>query len=145
MIRFRSTTALFLLCFIILFPQILSVADEGGHPAAEPPPPTFHRIVSHTIALLRKSHKSSWEKIKSIINDMQLEFFPPNLDFRVKDKDERGNGVGGRMKEAVKKSVGTGKATVEESAKFAGEATHKTVEKVKESVFDREEESHDDL
>ena len=48
------------------------------------------------------------------------------------------------MKEAVKKSIGTSKATVEETAKSAAEAVHKTAEKVKGSVSDKEE-SHDEL
>ena len=54
------------------------------------------------------------------------------------------DGAGEKMKEAVKKSIGTSKVTVEETAKSAAEAVHKTAEKEKGSDYDKEE-SHDEL
>lgn len=48
------------------------------------------------------------------------------------------------MKDAVEKSIDTGKVTVEETAKSAAQAVHKTAEKVKESTVDNQE-PHDEL
>ncbi|RZB96879.1 hypothetical protein D0Y65_020535, partial [Glycine soja] len=86
-----------------------------------------------------KSHQSSWEKIKIVIHDLQMQFSPPNLDFRgtgwVGDREY--DGVKRTFREAVEKNFGKSKETVEESAETAAkvveEAIHKTTEKVKES------------
>ncbi|XWS41459.1 hypothetical protein CRYUN_Cryun17cG0083800 [Craigia yunnanensis] len=140
----RRSLTLFFLCFVILSHQILLVVCERVQYNEEKP--SFFQVVSSTISLLKKSHKSSWEKIKTIIYEFQLQFTPPNLDFRGTGtaKASDSDSVGENMKEAVKKSVGASKVTVEETAKSAAEAVHKTAEKVKESVSDNEE-SHDEL
>ncbi|XWS33242.1 hypothetical protein CRYUN_Cryun22dG0064600 [Craigia yunnanensis] len=140
----RRSLTLFLLRLIILSHQILSVVCEGGQHNEEKP--SFFQVASSTISLLKKSHKSSWEKIKTIIHDFQLQFTPPNLDFRGTGtaKARGSDSAGEKMKEAVKKSIGTSKLTVEKTAKSAAEAVHKTAEKVKGSVSDKEE-SHDEL
>ena len=52
--------------------------------------------------------------------------------------------IGETIKAAVKKSIGTSKVTIEETAKSAAEAVHKTAEKEKGSDYDKEE-SHDEL
>ncbi|XVE83247.1 hypothetical protein DITRI_Ditri16bG0072300 [Diplodiscus trichospermus] len=131
---------------IIISHQIESVVCESRQQIDEEKP-SFFQVVSSTITLLKKSHKSSWEKMKTIIHEFQLQFTPPNLDFRGTGgtpKAGESDGVGEKMKEAVKKSIGTSKGTVEETAKSAAEAVHKTAEKVKESVSDNEQ-SHDEL
>ncbi|KAK6258978.1 hypothetical protein QQP08_002312 [Theobroma cacao] len=145
--RIRSFT-LFLLWFIVLSHQILSVVCQRAQYNEEKP--SLFQVVSSTISMLKKSHKSSWEKIKTIIHDFQLQFTPPNLDFRGTGTATASgsDSVGENMKEAVKKSIGTSKVTVEETAKSAAEiaegAVHKTKEKVKEIVSDKEE-SQDEL
>lgn len=68
--------------------------------------------------------------------------------FRVNSSDEArvdepsGGGAGEKMKDAVSKSFGKSKATVEDTAKSAaevvGETLQKTKEKVKRSFSDRE-------
>ncbi|XVF58650.1 hypothetical protein PTKIN_Ptkin07bG0083300 [Pterospermum kingtungense] len=133
--RKRSLT-LFLLWLIILSNVIVCKSGQQN----EEKPSTL-QFVSSTLSLLKKSHKNSWEKIKAIIHDFQLQFTPPNLDFRSTDT---ANSVGGKMKEAVEKSVGTGEVIVEETAKSAAEAFRKTADKVKESASDNRE-SHDEL
>lgn len=58
--------------------------DEGGQNVDQnnyPEKPLLSRILMDTISLLRKSHKSSWEKIKTVIHDMQMQFSPPNLEY----------------------------------------------------------------
>ncbi|GAU19709.1 hypothetical protein TSUD_78340 [Trifolium subterraneum] len=94
-----------------------------------------------TVSLLRKSHESSWEKIKTVIHDLQMQFSPPSLDFRgMGNVDQDG------MKEAVGKSFDKSKVSVEGTAKSAaelvGDAIHKTTEKVKDSTeTDKESEA----
>ncbi|XWS44837.1 hypothetical protein CRYUN_Cryun15aG0083400 [Craigia yunnanensis] len=140
----RRSFTLFLLQLIILSHQIVSVVCESGQQNEEKP--SIFQLVSSTISLLEKSHKNSWEKIKTIIHEFQLQFTPPNIDFRGTDtaKARGSDSVGETMKEAVKKSIGTSKVTVEETAKSAAEAVHKIAEKVKGSDSDKEE-SHDEL
>ncbi|KAL3728821.1 hypothetical protein ACJRO7_033408 [Eucalyptus globulus] len=89
------------------------------------------KIVIGTVSLLIESHKISWIKIKTIMNSMQLQFFPPDL-----------NNAGPKVKWTVKKSFGTNKVTVKETAKstaeVAGKAVRKMVEKVKERMSDEQ-------
>ncbi|XVF17127.1 hypothetical protein REPUB_Repub10bG0092600 [Reevesia pubescens] len=140
----RRNLTLFLLCFIILSHQILCIVCETEQYNEEKP--SFFHTISSTLSLLKKSHKSYWEKIRTIIHDFQLQFTPPNLDFRSTGTAKAS--LEEKMKEAVKKSFGTSKLTVEETAKSAaeaaGEAIHKTSKKIKGSVSDKEE-SHDEL
>ncbi|XP_022740731.1 uncharacterized protein LOC111292556 [Durio zibethinus] len=144
----RRSLTLFLLWLITLSHQIQSVVCEIGQYNEEKP--SFYQVVSSTMSLLKKSHKNSWEKIKTIIHDFHLQFIPPNLDFRGTGtaKARVSESVGEDMKGAVKKNIGTSKLSVEETAKsaaeFAGEAAHRTAEKVKEIVSNKEE-SHDEL
>ncbi|KAF7814658.1 putative transmembrane protein [Senna tora] len=82
-----------------------------------------------------------WQMLKKIGNEAYYRWFPPNLDFRKHDETEgeRG-GAGEKVKEALAKSVGKSKATVEDSArsaaKMAGETVHKATEKVKKTFSD---------
>ncbi|CAL5439306.1 unnamed protein product [Camellia sinensis] len=81
---------------------------------------------------------SSWNKAQSLFNQLQAYFFPPNLDFRGrKEVESDGGAAGEKVKEAMAKSFGKSRATVEDSAKsaakFAGETLHITADKVKKS------------
>ncbi|KAI7985641.1 hypothetical protein LOK49_LG14G02298 [Camellia lanceoleosa] len=81
---------------------------------------------------------SSWNKAQSLFNQLQAYFFPPNLDFRGrKEMESDGGAAGEKVKEAMAKSFGKSRATVEDSAKsaakFAGETLHTTADKVKKS------------
>ncbi|KAL5818523.1 hypothetical protein ACOSQ4_022365 [Xanthoceras sorbifolium] len=145
---FGRTQTLFLVLFIVFSQQISSAVGDGGQHRAEynEEKPPFSKILTDTISVLKNSHKSSWDKVKAIIHGMQLQFFPPNLDFR---GGEEANGDE-KLKEAAKKSIGMSKTTVEESAKSAAEmvtgAVEKTAEKVKNSVSPKEEDyTHDEL
>ncbi|KAL3728836.1 hypothetical protein ACJRO7_033423 [Eucalyptus globulus] len=120
---------------------------DGGqkHVKTKEEKASIAKIVMGTVSHLRESHKISWIKIKTIMNNMQLQFFPPDLDFRSRDHAivDNQNNVGSKVEHAVKKSFGTSKVTVEETAKstdeVVGKAVRKTVEKVKESMFDEDE------
>ncbi|CAI8619036.1 unnamed protein product [Vicia faba] len=141
-----SRTILFFLLFSILiilqFQQV--TPNEGGQNVAQddyPEKPFLFKLLVDTVSLLRKSQESSWEKIKTVIHDLQMQFSPPNLDFR---------GVGnGGVKEAVGKSFDISKESVEETAKsaaeFFGEAIHhRRAEKVKENA-DSDKDTKDEL
>ncbi|KAK3211818.1 hypothetical protein Dsin_016524 [Dipteronia sinensis] len=131
---------------IVLWVIRRQVGDGGQHRAQynEEKPP-FSKILADTISLLKKSHQSSWEKVKAVLHGMRLQFFPPNLDFR---GGEEVNG-GESMKEAAKKSIRMSKTSVEKSAKSAaemvGEAVENTAEKVKNTVSNKEDYSQDEL
>ena len=122
---------LFSIFFILQFQCVIS--DEGGQNVAQdgPEKPLLHKIFMDTVSLLKKSRESSMEKIKTVIHDLQMQFSPPNLDFRGMGKTEHDG-----MKEAVGKSFEKSKESVEESAKsaaeFVGEAIHKKTNKEKE-------------
>lgn len=96
-----------------------------------PEKPRLSKLLTDTVSLLKKSHESSWEKIKTVIHDLQMQFSPPNLDFRGKGEHEG-------VKEAVEKSFDKSKESVEGTAKsaaeFVGETIHKTKEKVKDTT-----------
>ncbi|KAB1215383.1 hypothetical protein CJ030_MR4G025283 [Morella rubra] len=70
------------------------------------------------------------------------------VSFRGTDDAKSANGVGGdgakgKMKEAAQEGLKTSKIAVEESAesaaKVVGGATHKTTEKAKKSVYEKDE------
>jgi len=78
------TTQFFLLFSILVILQFQHVtpADEGGQNVAKDSPekPRLSKLLIDTVSLLRKSHESSWEKIKNVIHDLQMQFSPPNLE-----------------------------------------------------------------
>nr|XP_016483665.1 PREDICTED: uncharacterized protein LOC107804307 [Nicotiana tabacum] len=96
---------------------------------------------------LLTSSLRSWDKVKSYINQLQLKFFPPDLDFGSKEVATADGGAKERMKEAAQKSFGKSKETVEETAKSAAkvveQTVHKTVEKVRGSASSGHD--HDEL
>ncbi|KAM5577514.1 hypothetical protein ABKV19_008048 [Rosa sericea] len=136
--KFSRRTALLLFWFIIVSLQIPKTIGEEGQQNEEQQ--TYYTktlsVLQDTVSMLQKSHQSAWDKMKTVISDMQMQFMPPSLDFRGQDKKDEteGEGVGDKMKDAAQKSFETSKHTVEESAKSAADAVHKTAEKVKEAV-----------
>ncbi|KAM1052685.1 hypothetical protein ACFX13_000278 [Malus domestica] len=158
--RFSRRTALFLFWFIIVslqIPKMIGEAQPEVEKNEEADQQTvFGRTMQDTmsmlydtISVLQKSHQNAWDKVKTIINDMQLQFSPPNLEGRdkanAKGSEGDDQGMREKVKEAAQKSFKTSKQTVEESAISAGEAVretvHKTEEKVKETVASPHEET----
>ncbi|KAF7846708.1 hypothetical protein BT93_L3893 [Corymbia citriodora subsp. variegata] len=147
--RLRRIAELFIFWVLVsLHTQALSTeTGDGGqkHAKAKKEELSIAKIVMGAVSFLRESHKISWIKIKTIMNNMQLQFFPPDLDFRSRDAaivDDQNN-AGSKVRHAAKKSFGTSKVTVEETAKsvaeVVGKAVRKTAEKVKESKSDEDE------
>ncbi|KAK9949808.1 hypothetical protein M0R45_005319 [Rubus argutus] len=146
--KFSRRTALFLFWFIIVSLQIPKTIGEEGQQNEEQQQPYFTKtlqdtfsVLQDTVSMLQKSHQTAWDKVKTIISDMQMQFSPPSLDFRadagIKGETE-GDSMGEKVKEAAQKSFETSKHTVEETAKSAADAVggtaHKTAEKIKETV-----------
>lgn len=126
----KRNVALFVFSLTILLPQILisTVALEQEKQSISD---RFRDMYS----LVTSTSMSSWQKLKSVVNDVQRQYFPPNLDFRPKVEEEIDEeGAKEWMKEAVKKSLGSSKSTVEKSAKSAASAVENVVHKTKEKV-----------
>ncbi|KAK7358910.1 hypothetical protein VNO77_00851 [Canavalia gladiata] len=145
----RGTLFFLIFCVLLILQFQRATLDEGGQNVAQnhPEKPLLSKILMDTLSLLRKSQESSWEKIKTVIHDLQMQFSPPNLE-GAGEGGEGSHGVKGTLKDAVGNSFDKGKETVEESAKSAakvvGGAIHKTTEKVKETT-DSDKESEAEL
>ncbi|XP_019463568.1 PREDICTED: uncharacterized protein LOC109362312 isoform X2 [Lupinus angustifolius] len=146
--KFCRTNLLFLLfCIVFILQFHPATLDEGSQNFEQnhPEKPRFPKILMDTISLLKKSQESSWDKLKTVIHDLQMQFSPPNLEG---GREGGSDGTKGKMKEAVEKSFERSKETVEGSAKLAakvvGEAFHKTTETMKESA-DSDRESKEEL
>ncbi|KAJ0041044.1 hypothetical protein Pint_26958 [Pistacia integerrima] len=139
--KFRRTIIFSLLWSLILSHQNRFVAGDGQGGAGDTSTiqeekPSLAKTLTDSISNLRKYHENSWGKAKAIIHAMQIQFFPPNVDFRGGNKANADAGAGEKVKEAAKKSTSKSKMAVEESAKSAAEAVHKTAEKVKVKLHD---------
>lgn len=74
-------TALFLFWFMAVSIQISSTTGERleiDHKQEEKQ--SFTKILQNTISLLKISHQSSWEKIKTAMHEIQFQYFPLNLE-----------------------------------------------------------------
>ncbi|WOG82147.1 hypothetical protein DCAR_0101309 [Daucus carota subsp. sativus] len=126
----RNLALLIFSAFLLLFPHVIistAALDQEKQSVSD----KFRGLYS----VVTSSSMSCWQKLKTLVNDVQLRYFPPSLDFRPKVEEEiEEQGSKEWMKEAVKKSLGSSKSTVEETAKSAasavGEVVHKTKEKV---------------
>ncbi|KAI4345170.1 hypothetical protein L6164_012320 [Bauhinia variegata] len=134
--KFTRTTIFFDLFCILAVLQLPSTAGEGGQNVAQnqPEKPFLSKILLDTVSLLKNSHKNSWEKIKTVVHDLQMQFSPPNLDFRSANKAEPGHGGGDdgvkeKVTEAAGKSFDKSKEAVEDSAKSAAKVVEEVVQK----------------
>ncbi|KAK1371645.1 hypothetical protein POM88_037737 [Heracleum sosnowskyi] len=126
----KRNAALFIFSLIVVFPQIMISAA-----ALEQAKPSMSDKFRDMYALVTSTSLSSLQKLKSVVNDVQKQIFPPNIDFRPKVEEEVDEqGAKEWMTEAVKKSLGSSKSTVEESAKSAASAVGDVVHKTKEKV-----------
>ncbi|KAE8663661.1 Detected protein of unknown function [Hibiscus syriacus] len=144
----RATTLLlFLLWLIILSHQIRPVVCVEKQNNEDKP--SMFQLLSNTLPLLKKSHKSYWEKIIVIFHELQLRFTPPSLEGTGTGTGKGPSeavGAGEKVKEAVMDSIRTSEAIAKETAKSAAEAIHRTAEKLKGSGPDSgTQESRDEL
>ncbi|KAH1047551.1 hypothetical protein J1N35_038335 [Gossypium stocksii] len=117
------TLSLLLLHFIILSHQILWVVGETGqNQIKNEDKPSFFQVVSNTFSLLKKSHKNSLEKIKTIVHDFRLQFTSSKPD-----------------EEAMKTNFEPNKEKVQETEKSTEETLQNTAEKVEDKKESRDE------
>ncbi|KAJ0006795.1 hypothetical protein Pint_30551 [Pistacia integerrima] len=134
--KHRGKAAVLIICMLFIF-VFVSGAERQEKPEQkqeEEEKASIFQVVKSLFTVYTSSpisRRSYWEKVKTAINRVQAHFFPPNLDFRV--KDEAGDG-GEKVKGAVAKSIEKSKATLEGSAKSAAEIAGKTVQKTKDKV-----------
>ncbi|OIW16969.1 hypothetical protein TanjilG_32836 [Lupinus angustifolius] len=82
-----------------------------------------------------------WHMVKAFLSHAYALFFPPNIDFRRGDEVETVAEDGG-VKEAISKSIGKSKATLEDVAKSAANiAKDKVVNNKKKTSLSKNRES----
>ncbi|KAL2907254.1 hypothetical protein RDABS01_005964 [Bienertia sinuspersici] len=87
---------------------------------------------------------SSWDKVKSLAQEAQKRFLPPNLDFRIQEKDAgtKVEDSSKRIKEAAKQSFEEGEVTLEKAAESAATAMDNAVHKAKDKVEHKFSQDH---
>ncbi|CAN1833562.1 hypothetical protein LINPERHAP1_LOCUS33817 [Linum perenne] len=145
MIRKRSTLQL-IAALVLLLLAVACNGDNGGQ-QQQKTTSSLTKMASDTVSVLKNSYRSSWGKVKTIIRDMQLQFSPPNLDFKSEDAKAGGGAAKDKVIGAAEKSVEVTKSAVEDTAQSAAKAVEttvqKTAEKVKGSTGDKS--SHQEL
>ncbi|XP_061355920.1 uncharacterized protein LOC133300404 isoform X2 [Gastrolobium bilobum] len=101
----------------------------------------LRRAYSMYEAVFPTSIGKYWYLVKSLVNKAYEHFFPPNIERGDEGEGVTDNGaVGEKVREALGKSLGMSKATMEDAAKsvanIAEETMHKAKEKVKRSFSD---------
>lgn len=78
----RSTVLFLLFCIMVLLQFEPAFQDAGQQNVAqnEPEHPFLPKFLMDSISVFKRSHKSSWEKIKAVVHDLQTQFSPPNLE-----------------------------------------------------------------
>ncbi|XP_016465961.1 uncharacterized protein LOC107788766 [Nicotiana tabacum] len=137
----RKLSVVILFCLIIFSFGIIHTASDAAHyqnnnvkDKQKDQSPT--QMLEEAYSMLVTSSWRSWDMAKSYINQFQLKFFPPNVDFRSRDDGKANGGAGERMKEATQKSFEKSKEAVEETAKSAAEMMEQKVQKTAEKVKD---------
>ncbi|KAJ8543750.1 hypothetical protein K7X08_025368 [Anisodus acutangulus] len=137
----RKLSILVLFCLITISFEIIHTAGDAAHQKnvqdkQKDQSPT--QMLEEAYSMFVTSSLSSWDMVKSYINQFQLKYFPPNVDFRSKDDGKANGGAREKIKEATQKTFEKSKETVERSAKSAAEAmeqkVHKTADKIKDTM-----------
>ncbi|KAM3359821.1 hypothetical protein P3S68_019532 [Capsicum galapagoense] len=156
---FRTLRILVLFCLITISSEIIHATGDQKNVQDKQKDQSPTQMLEEAYSMLVTSSLRSWDMVKSYINQFQLKYFPPNVDFRSKEDSKANGGAGERIMDATQKSFAKSKETVEGSAKSAAEAmeqkVHETAEKVKntmsaghkktEKIKDIESSAHDEL
>ncbi|CAN4106477.1 unnamed protein product [Withania somnifera] len=133
----RKLSILVLFCLITISSEIIHTAGDQKNVQDKQKDQSSTQILEEAYSMLVTSSMRSWDMVKSYINQLQLKYFPPNVDFRSKDDGKANGGAGERITDATRKSFKKSKETVEGSAKYAAEAMEQKVHKTAEKVKDR--------
>ncbi|KAL8160495.1 hypothetical protein V2J09_002032 [Rumex salicifolius] len=143
-----KTIILYTFIFMCVSPVLLCNVNGDYEGESNREKPSIQQRFREIAVELGKSSHGSWSKFKSIVFQVQQNFFPPSLDFTSKDELPNVEGDGksraaAKMSDAVGKSLRTSETAFEETAetmsKVVGEAVQKTKEKVKETILDKNE------
>ncbi|XAR73277.1 hypothetical protein NMG60_11007194, partial [Bertholletia excelsa] len=123
---------------------VCTVGDGGQHNCkenTEDKPSAIDMAREFYSQMTGSSLSSHWTKLKSILNQVQIQLSPPNLDF-TKRKGVEDDSKAEQMKAAAQKSFETSKTAMNEAAKSAakvvGETVHETAGKVKDAISDED-------
>ncbi|XP_057454004.1 uncharacterized protein LOC130745659 isoform X2 [Lotus japonicus] len=75
-----------------------------------------------------------WGVLKALVAQAYARVFPPNIERGEEPEAMANNGAGEKVKEALAKSLGTSKATLEDTAKSAADIAGDTMQKAKEKL-----------
>ncbi|XP_055818098.1 uncharacterized protein LOC129887150 [Solanum dulcamara] len=135
---FRKLSILVLFCLITISSEIIHTSGDQQNVLDNQKEQSPTQMLEEAYSMLLTSTLRSLDVAKSYINQLQLKYFPPNVDFRSKDDGSVNGGAGERIMEATQKSFEKTKETVEGSARSAAKAVeqkvHKTAEKVKDTM-----------
>ncbi|KFK43886.1 hypothetical protein AALP_AA1G186700 [Arabis alpina] len=142
--KFKPGQVFHLLClFSVVFFLFVFSVKVSGDVDYQRAVPAEAKTTTVWLSRMKQSGNDYWAKLKETLGRGHSRFFPPNIDFR--GKDDPAMGTGEKMKEAVTRSFGHSKDTVEEAARSAAEvacdAAEAVKERVKRSVSGRETES----
>ncbi|CAO2828245.1 unnamed protein product [Amaranthus hypochondriacus] len=130
MANFQAKIKFSILLIVLLSPIILSLA--------------FDQEENDDDSLVT-SLFNSWNKVKSFVQHAQNKYFPPNLDFRMLTKDGgkvEDEHTSERIKNAAKKSLEEGEATMEKTAESAATVMEHAVHKAKDKVEEKLSHQH---
>nr|XP_004237464.1 uncharacterized protein LOC101257462 [Solanum lycopersicum] len=135
---FRKLSILVIFCLITISCEIIHTNGNQQNVEEDKKEQSPTQILEEAYSMLLTSTLRSLDVAKSYINQLQLKYFPPNVDFRSNDDVSANKGAGGRIMEATQKSFEKSKETVEGSAKSAAAAVeqkvHDTADKVKYTI-----------
>ncbi|CAI0541149.1 unnamed protein product [Linum tenue] len=118
--------------------------DVSSQQQQQQPKVSLTKMASDTVSVLKASYRSSWDKVKNVIHDIQLQFSPPNLDFRSEDPKVGSGATTDRVIGAAEKSVEVGKHAVEETAEVAAKVVETTMQMTTDKVKGKKS-SHEEL
>lgn len=73
----RKSVGVFLLFLMVGVLQFETAVQQDEQVYPHPP---IHKSLLDAFSLLKKTHKGSWDKVKTVIHDLQMRFTPPNLE-----------------------------------------------------------------
>ncbi|XP_027772599.1 uncharacterized protein LOC107015887 isoform X2 [Solanum pennellii] len=133
---FRKLSILVIFCLITISSEIIHTNGNQQNVEEDKKEQSPTQILEEAYSMLLTSTLRSLDVAKSYINQLQLKYFPPNVESN--DDVSANGGAGGRIMEATQKSFEKSKETVKGSAKSAAEAVeqkvHDTADKVKDTI-----------
>ncbi|CAI0397091.1 unnamed protein product [Linum tenue] len=130
---------------VIFLINLITIPCNGDVSSQQQQPKALlTKMASDTVSVLKESYRSSWDKVKTVIRDIQLQFSSPNLDFRSEDPKVGREATKDRVIGAVEKSVEVGEYAAEETAEAAAKVVETTVQMTTNKVKGKKS-NHEEL